>query len=269
MPMLQLFDTHAHLDDDAFTDDLAQLIERAQAAGLIAVVTVGVNASSSEAAIRIAERFPMVWAAVGIHPNYAAQAAPNDWDTITKLIHHPRVVALGETGLDRHWHYTPFDLQEDYFCRHLELSRETGLPVIIHCRDAENDLCRLLDFTYMKHGPLRGVLHSFSGSWETAQLGLDVGLYISFAGMLTYKSAANLRQVAGRVPESRLLVETDSPYLVPVPLRGKIQRNEPAHIVHTLHCLARLRNTDVESLAAITTENARQLFAIAQRTSSL
>ncbi len=262
MANLSLFDTHAHLDESAFAEDLTEVIQRAESAGLAGILTVGVSATSSEAAIRLAETFPLVWAAVGIHPNYAAQAAPDDWRKIEHLVQHPRVVALGETGLDRHWHYTPFDVQQEYFRRHLELSRRTGLPVVIHCREAEADLRQLLEQEYRSHGLLRGILHSFSGTWETAELGLQLGLYISFAGMLTYKNADSLRQVARRVPESQLLIETDSPYLVPVPLRGKKQRNEPAYILHTLHCLAKVRNTEPQALAATTTANALRLFKI-------
>jgi len=262
MAKLWLFDTHAHLDESAFAEDVTEVVQRAESAGLIGILTVGVSATSSEAAIRLAETFPLVWAAVGIHPNYAAQAALDDWRKIEELVQHPRVVALGETGLDRHWHYTPFDVQQEYFRRHLELSRRTGLPVVIHCREAEADLRQLLEQEFKNHGLLRGVLHSFSGTWETAELGLQLGLYISFAGMLTYKNADSLRQVASRVPDSQLLVETDSPYLVPVPLRGKRQRNEPAYLFHTLHCLAEARNTEPETLAATTTANAFRLFKI-------
>ncbi len=262
MANLPLFDTHAHLDESAFAEDVTEVVQRAESAGLVGILTVGVSATSSEAAIRLAETFPLVWAAVGIHPNYAAQATPDDWRKIEHLVQHPRVVALGETGLDRHWHYTPFDVQQEYFRRHLELSHRTGLPVVIHCREAETDLRQLLQQECRNQGLLRGILHSFSGTWDTAELGLQLGLYISFAGMLTYKNADSLRQVACRVPESQLLIETDSPYLVPVPLRGKKPRNEPAYLLHTLHCLARVRNTEPETLAATTTANALRLFKI-------
>src|SRR5207302_9086093 len=141
-----------------------------------------------------------------------------------------------ETGLDRHWHDTPFSQQEDFFARHLALARVRRLPVVIHCREAETDVVRMLRADYDRHGPIRGVMHSFTGDFATAEACLAMGLYISFAGMVTYKNAQNLRDVAARVPLDRLLVETDSPYLAPVPLRGK--RNEPSYVVHTAACLA-------------------------------
>jgi TatD DNase family protein len=259
---MELFDTHAHLDEEAFAGDLPGVIERAEQVGLVGILAVGTTAGSSEAAIRLAERFPLVWAAVGIHPNFAAQAAAYDWTQIESLVQHPRVVAIGETGLDRHWNYTPFVLQEEYLRRHLALSRQTAKPVVLHCREAEADLRRILQEDYQAHGPLSGILHAFSGDWETAQWGLAWGLHVSFAGMLTYKNAKNLREVAARIPEERLLIETDSPYLVPVPLRNRVRRNEPAHIIHTLECLAQVRQCDPSTLAAITAKNARRLFRL-------
>jgi TatD DNase family protein len=167
-------------------------------------------------------------------------------------------VAVGETGLDRHWNYTPFAQQEDYFARHLELARKHGLPVVIHCREAEADVVRMLREDFQRHGPIRGVMHSFTGDQATAEACLAMGLFLSFAGMVTYKNALALRHVARHVPLDRLLIETDSPYLAPVPVRGK--RNEPAFVVHTAACLAGLHNMDLEPLAAKTTLNARQVF---------
>ncbi|GBD37141.1 D-aminoacyl-tRNA deacylase [bacterium HR36] len=259
---MQLFDTHAHLDDAAFANDLTQVIQRAQDGGVIGILAVGISAASSEAVIRLAEKFPMVWAAVGIHPNYAAQAQAEDWWQIEKLAQHPKVVAIGETGLDRYWDYTPFALQEEYFVRHLALARQTGRPIVIHCREAEADLRRILQQDYDVHGSLKGILHAFSGEWATAEFGLAMGLHVSFAGMVTFRNAEDLRQVAARIPAQRLLIETDSPYLTPVPLRGKVSRNEPAHIVHTLTCLAQVRQVEPTTLAAETTANARHLLGI-------
>jgi len=170
------------------------------------------------------------------------------------------VVALGETGLDRHWDYTPFPQQEDFFARHLDLARKHHLPVVIHCREAEADVVRMLRADYERHGPVRGVMHSFTGDLATAQACLDLGLYISFAGMLTYKNAQDLREVANQMPLERLLVETDSPYLAPVPARGK--RNEPAYVVHTLNSLATVHGVAAAALAEQTTRNARELFGL-------
>src|SRR5262249_42567203 len=159
-----------------------------------------------------ARRFPMLRSTAGIHPNHAAEAAPGDWDAVVRLTDDPLVVALGETGLDRHWNFTPFPQQEEYFTRHLELSRKTGLPVVIHSRDCDADTLRMLKDEFDRHGPIRGVMHSFTGSAELAAACLEMSLFISFAGMITYKNAAKLRAVAATVPVDRLLVETDSPF---------------------------------------------------------
>ena len=253
-------DTHAHLDDERFAGDLAQVVARAIEAGVERIVTVATTAESSRRTIAIANRFDAVSATVGIQPNHVAESAAADWAAICDLVGDCRVVAVGETGLDRHWDFTPFSHQEDYFARHLELARSRRLPVVIHCREAEGDVVRMLRDEFDRHGPVRGVMHSFTGDWETASACLEMGLFISFAGMVTYKNAANLREVANRVPADRLLVETDSPYLTPVPLRGKVKRNEPAHVVHTLRCLAEVRGVTYESLAAQTAKNAASLF---------
>ena len=255
-----LIDTHAHLDDEKFRTDLPAVLGRARAAGVCRAVTVATTLQSSLTSIELAQRFPeMLVAAVGIHPNNAAEAADDDWERVVALVATAGVVAVGETGLDRHWDSTPFALQEDYFARHLQLARQHKLPIIIHCREAEADVLRMLRADCDRHGSLRGVMHSFAGTWETAESCLALGLHISFAGMVTYKNAQPLREVAARIPLERLLVETDSPYLAPVPLRGK--RNEPAFVVHTAAILAALHDLDLVTLAARTTVNACALFA--------
>jgi TatD DNase family protein len=260
-PVPALIDTHAHLDDDRFRDDLAAVLESARAAGVSRVVTIATTLPSSLASIELVHRFPgMLVAAVGIHPNNAAEAAVGDWDKVAELVDREGVVAIGETGLDRHWDFTPFALQEDYFARHLEVARRKKLPVVIHCREAEQDVLRLLRADYDRHGPVRGVMHSFVGTLETAESCLAMGLHLSFAGMLTYKNAQPLREVAARMPLDRLLVETDSPYLAPVPMRGK--RNEPAFAAYTAAILASLHGLDIVALAQRTTANARTLFAM-------
>jgi TatD DNase family protein len=257
----ELIDTHAHLDDDQFGDDLPAVLDRAAAAGVSNVVSIATTAPSSAACVALAERYPVLWATVGIQPNHVAQAEPAAWDEVTRLVTHPRVVAVGETGLDRHWDYTPFAQQEDYFTRHLDLARRHGLAVVIHCREAEADVLRMLKEDFNRHGPVRGVMHSFTGDLATAEQCLAMGLYISFAGMVTYKNAQSLREVAAKIPLDRLLVETDSPYLAPVPVRGK--RNEPAYVAHTAACLAAGRGTVPAEIAEETTRNARSLFKLA------
>lgn len=256
---MQLIDTHAHLDDAQFEDDLEATLARAREVGIIHVLAIATTAGSSVRTVQIAERSPGVFATVGIQPNHVAEAGPQDWDRIEQLAAAPRVVAIGETGLDRHWDYTPFEQQQEFFTRHLDLARRTELPVVIHCREAEEDVLAALR-GQPAEPPLRGVMHSFTGDADTAERCLELGLFISFAGMVTYKKSDPLRAVAGQVPLERLLIETDSPYLSPHPYRGK--RNEPARIVHTAACLAEVKGIALDELARQTTANARNLFRL-------
>lgn len=253
-------DTHAHLDDDRFHDDLPAVLTRAAEAGLERIVVVATTAPDSARYVALAETYPLLRATVGIQPNHVAEASPSAWDEVAALAQRPEIVALGETGLDRYWDRAPFPMQEDYFARHLALARQLDRAVVIHCRDAEADTLRMLRAEYDRHGPVRAVMHSFTGGWGTAEACLAMGLHISFAGMLTYKNAQDLRDVAARVPLDRLLVETDCPYLAPVPHRGK--RNEPAFVVHTGAVLAAALGVPVEIVADHTTRNARRLFGL-------
>jgi len=251
------------LDLEQFQPDREQVIERARAAGLVAMICPALSADSSEAAIRLAAQHAQIFAAVGIQPNHCAEAAAGDWDRVVELANCARVVAIGETGLDRHWDFTPLPVQQDYFDRHLRLAQERDLPVIIHCREAEAELMAMLREAVARR-PLCGVLHAFSGSQAMAEECLELGLHISFAGAVSYsnKKFQPLQSVAKSIPDHRLLIETDSPYLVPEPLRGKHSRNEPAWIVHTASRLAELRGKDLSDLADRTTANARRLFRI-------
>ncbi len=256
--VFDLIDTHAHLDDEQFRDDLPAVLDRASASGVRRIVTIATTAPSSATCIALAAQHPALFATVGIQPNRVAEVEPTAWDEVLRLVTRDRVVAVGETGLDRHWDYTPFAQQEEYFARHLELARQHDLAVVIHCREAEADVVRMLRADYERHGPVRGVMHSFTGDLATAEACLAMGLHISFAGMVTYKSAQALRDVAARIPLDRLLVETDSPYLAPVPMRGK--RNEPAFVAHTAGCLASVRGVEPAVIAEQTTQNATVLF---------
>lgn len=258
---LTLFDTHVHLDEAQFAADLEAVIARAQAAGVAEMLCVATTADSSRAVVELASRFAGLHAAVGIQPNYTAAAKPGDWQRVVALAEDGAVVALGETGLDRHWDYSPFDVQQDYFDRHLRLAQQLNLPVVIHCRDAEADLLAMLRQA-TRRGPLRGVMHAFGASADAAGECVELGFYLSFAGNITWRNRKfePLRAAARQVPAERLLIETDSPYLVPEPLRGRQRRNEPAWLVHSAECLARLREVSIEQLAAQTTANARQLF---------
>lgn len=255
-----LIDTHTHLFDDRFRPDLPAVLDRA-AAVLERAVCLGIDRESSRESVQIANLSPLVVAAVGIQPNSAAEAQPGDWDEIIRLAEtEPRVVAIGETGLDRYWDNTPFPVQEDYFARHMELARRLGKPFAIHCRDAEADVVRMLRREFEARGPIRAVMHSFTGDLATARACIEMGLDISFAGMVTYPNAQKLRDVAREVPLERLLVETDCPYLAPQPVRGK--RNEPAWVVHTAAVLAEVKGVDPGKLAELTTGNARRLFGL-------
>ena len=212
--------------------------------------------------LQLAEEYDLL-AAVGIHPNSTAEAAAGDWQRVVALLDHPRVVALGETGLDRYRDFAPLELQQEFLDRHLRLAQERDLPVIIHCRDAAADLMPMLRAAVAR-GPLRGILHAFSGDAALAAECLALGLHISFAGNVSYsnKKFDMLRAAARIVPDDRLLIETDSPYLVPQVFRGKQKRNEPAHVVHTAAFLAELRGVPVDQIAALTTANARRLFRL-------
>ena len=258
---MTLIDTHAHLFDDRFRSDLPAVLRRAADAGVERTVCIGIDRESSIESVRLANQHPLLVAAVGIQPNHAAEAQPGDWDAVVRLAEtEPRVVAVGETGLDRYWDRTPFAVQEDDFARHIELARRLGKPFVIHCREAEADVVRVLRDAFEKHGPIRAVMHSFTGDLATARACLEMGLHISFAGMITYKTAQDLRDVAKVVPPDRLLVETDCPYLAPVPHRGK--RNESAFVAHTAACIAEVKGVPAEVIAEHTTRNARELFGL-------
>jgi TatD DNase family protein len=258
---MSLIDTHSHLFDDRFRKDLPAVLERAAAAGLERVICLGIDRESSLESVRIAGQYPIVVAAVGIQPNHVAEAKAGDWEEIVRLGEaEPRVVAIGETGLDRYWEKAPFPLQEEYFARHIELARRVGKPFVIHCREAEADVAKMLRMEFEKHGPIKAVMHSYSGDLATALSCLEMGLYISFAGMVTYPTAQNLRDIAKEVPLDRLLVETDCPYLAPQAVRGK--RNEPAYVAHTAALLATVKGVSVAVLEEHTTRNARRLFGV-------
>jgi TatD DNase family protein len=258
---MQLIDTHAHLDEQAFDADRDEVIQRATDAGVTTIISIGITAETSRRAVELAQQYPNVYAVVGIQPNYVAELGERDWQQIEELAVAPKVVGIGETGLDRYWDYAPIAKQAEYFTRHVELANKLSLPFIVHCRDAEADVVAQLR-ELAAGRTLSGVMHSFCGELETAHACLDLGLHISLAGMVTFKKNDALRAVAKEVPADRLLVETDSPYLSPEPVR-KIRRNEPAHVQHTAQLLATVRGVTADELADQTTENAKRLFRIA------
>jgi TatD DNase family protein len=255
---LALFDTHAHLADEQLAANLPAVLERAHRTGVRQILAVGTTLGSSRTCLQIARASPGVLSSAGIHPNHAAEADPGDWDEIVGLAGEERVVALGETGLDLYWKDVPLAVQQDYFDRHIRLSQQLGLPLVIHLRETAAEILAMLAEA-RRRGPLRGVMHSFTGTDEQAREFLDLGLAISFAGMVTYKKLAALREVAAAVPIDRLLVETDCPYLSPEPVRGQ-RPNEPAHVVYTAACIAEVRSLPLAEFARRTTANAQALF---------
>jgi TatD DNase family protein len=253
-PRTILVDSHAHLDDSDFDPDRAAMIERARAAGLryILVAGGGTGPNRLDSPLAIAESHDWIYASVGVHPHEAQHFTDSHAEKIRKLAQHPKVVALGEIGIDYYYDHSPHDVQKQVLIRQMELARELKLPIIIHCRDAWADL-REIAAAHWKPTGLGGILHCFTGSHEDARAFLDWGFLISFAGNLTFKKAENLREVARVVPLDRLLTETDSPYLAPVPFRGK--RNEPAYVRGVTQELARLRNLTEEEIARRVLEN--------------
>ena len=253
-----LFDTHAHLEDEQLLPMLEQVLENASSAGLVGITAIGTTAVTSRKCAQLAKEYPQIHSAVGIHPNHCQDATELDWQEILNLSKQSEVVAIGETGLDRYWDYCPIEQQRIWFAKHIELSFETEKPLVIHMRECESDILAMLN-EHQRNGKVIGIMHSFAGSWDTARQCLDLGMYISFAGMLTFKKSNELREVAARIPEDRILVETDSPYLTPHPHRSQ-RPNQPAMVCHTASCLADVRGVDLELISSITTANAKRVF---------
>jgi len=271
-----LVDTHAHLDSDRFEGEREQVIARAWAAGLEAVISVGTDLKSSRQALALAQQHTGIYATVGIHPHEAARAGPDDLAAIERLCNEDRVVAVGEIGLDYHYNFSPPAKQREWFRAQLGLARRLGKPVVIHDRDAHADTLSILREVVAtsvapKRSPttkvvstrlgLRGVLHCFSGDADMAAQALDMGFHLSFGGPVTFQNARRLQSLVSELPLERILLETDCPYLAPHPHRGK--RNEPAYVQWVAAKIAELRGLSVEQVAEVTTANARQLFALA------
>lgn len=254
---MEFFDSHCHLDPMRYGGDLPDVLARARAAGVTGLTAIGTRAIDSEAAADLAAREPGLACAAGIHPNDVHEIDADEWDRITRLVASGRVHAVGETGLDWYRDVAPRDLQRDYFERHIRLAQKLGLPLVVHTRESIRDALDMLRVAIAR-GPLIAVLHSFTGTAAEAAEAVDLGCHLGFAGMVTFRSAADLRSVAATVPLERLLIETDSPFLSPEPFRGR--RNEPSHLVHTARCLAIARGESLEKFAAATTATARRLF---------
>ena len=262
-PRAILIDSHAHLDAKAFDSDRPEVIQRAWEAGLGAVITVAVgeDLSEIEAAVALAGEHENVFATVGVHPHDARKIEPGWYGQIKALARHPKVVGIGETGLDHHYMHSPKAAQREAFEKFLRMGRETGLPVVIHTREADEETLSVLREAREEGGePLSGVVHCFSGDYALARQVLDLGLHISFTGVITFPKAEPLREVVKKIPLEKVLLETDCPYLAPAPFRGR--RNEPARVVHVAETVAEVLGRPIEEVARITTGNAVRLFRL-------
>jgi len=255
-----MIDTHCHLDVDDFGPDRAEVLARARAAGVSTMICIGSgrDVGAARAAVRLAAEEPDIFAAVGVHPHDVARMAEQDWTELAALARAPRVVGVGETGLDYYYNHSPPDAQRAAYRRFVALAREVGRPVISHVRDAHDDAFEVLASTGARD--LGGVIHCFTGGVPEARRYLELDQHLSFSGILTFKSAGPIREAAAFAPLDRILVETDAPFLAPIPFRGK--RNEPAYVAKTLETLALLRGISVDEADHHTTENARRVFRL-------
>ncbi|GGG24508.1 TatD family hydrolase [Paenibacillus abyssi] len=254
-------DTHTHLDSHNFDEDRAEVIERARAAGVDRLINIGFNRETIPTTIALAEQYEFIYAVVGWHPVDSIHMEPKDLDWIAGLCKHEKVVAIGEIGLDYHWDTSPKEIQQRVFREQIRLARSLNMPIVIHNRDAHEDVVRILKEE--KAEEVGGVMHCFSGSWETAQKCLDMNFYISLGGPVTFKNARVPKEVMERVPLDRLLIETDAPYLAPHPHRGK--RNESAYVTLVAEAAAEIKGKSLEEIAKITTSNAEKCFRLGQK----
>ena len=253
-----LVDSHCHLDFPDFAAELDSIVARAEAAGVGRMVTISTRVRKHVPVLAIAERFPNVTCSVGTHPHHAHEELDITADDLIARTSHPKVVAIGEAGLDYHYDNSPRDAQRQGFLTHIAAARETKLPLVIHTREADEDTARILE-DEMGKGPFSAVLHCYTGGEELARRAVALGCYIGFTGIVTFKNSADLRAIAKDVPADRFLIETDAPYLAPTPYRGK--RNEPAYVTEVAKTLAEVRGVSPEEIARQTTENFFRLFA--------
>ncbi|MEN2494355.1 MAG: putative metal-dependent hydrolase YcfH [Hyphomicrobiaceae bacterium hypho_1] len=257
-----LIDHHCHLDFPQFSGQRDEIIARAEASGVQVLVTISTKIRSINTILEIAEAYENVFCSVGTHPHYADDELEIQTSEILALSQHPKVVAIGESGLDFFYKKSSYENQEISFRRHISVARKTGLPIEIHVRNADDHAACILREEYAK-GPFKAILHCFTGSQELAKCAIDLGLCISFSGIITFKNSTELKIIAAKVPLNQLLVETDSPYLAPVPHRGKV--NEPSFVRHTAQILAEVKGVSFDELANATTDNFYRLFKKVQR----
>jgi TatD DNase family protein len=253
-----LFDTHAHLNDEQYNEDLEEVVERAKKEGVSNMVVVGFDRPTIKKAMELAERFEFIYASVGWHPVDAIDMTEEDLLWIEELAAHPKVVAIGEMGLDYHWDKSPKDIQKEVFRKQIRLAKKVKLPIVIHNREATADIVEILKEE--KAEEVGGIMHCFSGSPEVAKECVKMNFYISLGGPVTFKNAKKPKEVAEEIPMDKLLIETDCPYLAPHPYRGK--RNEPGYVKLVAEKIAEIKGLTIEEVAEITTRNAKKLFAI-------
>lgn len=251
-----LFDTHTHLDDEKFDTDRDELIESFKSEGLTLLVNIGADMKTSEASVKLAEKYDFIYATVGVHPNVTGDMTEDDLVRLKELASHEKVVAIGEIGLDYHYDEPDPEIQKEWFKKQLLLAKELNLPYVIHDRDAHADVLEIIK----EIGYTNGVMHCFSGSAEMAKEVTKMGMYVSIAGQVTFKNAPKVQAVAQTVPLDKLLIETDSPYLTPEPFRGK--RNNSAYVRYTAEKIAELRGKTLEEIAKVTMENGKRFYNI-------
>ncbi len=252
-----LVDSHCHLDFPDFAEELDDIVARAEAVGVKRMVTICTRVKKFDQVLAVAERFEPVFCSVGTHPHNADEELDISTDRLVELTNHPKVVAIGEAGLDYHYDKAPRDAQAEGFRNHIAAARETGLPLVIHARSADEDMIKILR-EETEVGKFPAILHCFSSGKKLAMTGVELGLFVSFSGILTFKNSQDIRDIAKGVPLDRLLVETDAPYLAPVPMRGK--RNEPSYVVNTASVLAEVKGVSEAEIHQVTTENFFSLF---------
>lgn len=257
-----IFESHAHYDDEAFEEDRAQLLGQMEAAGIGGIVNVAASIDSVSSTLALAEKYPFIWAALGVHPSETGRLKEADFDWLKKQLAHPKAVAVGEIGLDYYWDEPGRDIQKNWFARQLALAGELNKPVIIHSREAAKDTCEIMKAEGAQH--LKGVIHCFSYTKETARTFLDMGYYFGIGGVVTFNNAKKLKEAVAWLPLSQILLETDCPYLAPVPYRGK--RNSSLYLPLVAEAIAGIKGISREEVEEVTERNARRLFGLEPET---
>jgi len=254
---MNIIDSHCHLDFEEFNEDIDEVLKRAKDNKIIGIQTICTKVSEFKRILNIANKYKNIWCSIGVHP-HNTENEEFSVNQIIKLSQSEKVIGIGETGLDYYYKNSNIQSQKESFINHIKISRETGLPLIIHARDADEDIVKLLQ-KENQHGEVKGVIHCFTSTKNMAKAVLEMGLYISFSGIITFKNAENIRECCKIVPIDKILIETDAPFLAPVPNRGK--RNEPSYIINTLKMLSEIKEVDVKEMAEITTNNFFNLFS--------